>query len=95
MHQKERITTKLSKAFISILVLTTLFSMQCLAANDSAVYGLSGFRCTNSTCGGAYLHDNPTATGQCSCGEALEGYICPVCSTRYDICKNGHYHFFN
>lgn len=91
MHKKIK---DISKTICTIFLTVFLLSSECFAANDEiAPYGLSGFRCLNSTCGGAYLRDNPPGIKYCNtCNEHTDGYMCPVCGRQYDICGKGHYY---
>ncbi len=91
MHKKIK---TISKMICTVLLSIVLFSTECFAANDSiSPHGLSGFRCLNSTCGGAYLEDDGPGYAHCNkCNNRTWGYRCNVCGRKYNICDQGHYY---
>lgn len=81
----------ISKIVCAILLSVILFSFKCFA-NEITPFGMSGYRCLNSSCAGAYLWDYPSGSIPCTtCGSGTSAYECITCRTQYNICDNGHY----
>lgn len=87
MQKKMKLVSKI--ICVSLLTII-LFSTECFA-RDISPYGLSGYRCPNSTCGGAYLEELPVVGITCQkCGSVTQVHRCKTCGKEYDICSSGH-----